>query len=231
VNFTPDFSKRKHIITEDGSVSFQLCDAREAFHSIYGAKNESLHIYIHAGLDAISTANQHIHIFEMGFGTGLNAILTLQHKKNKKIRYHCIEAYPLSPAECLFLNDYPYFSLQEKELWMNMHQQASGIERALLPDFIFKKEISFLENMNFKKNSYDLVYFDAFSPDIQPELWSEDVFSKLFQAIKPNGILVTYCAKGIIKRSLKTCGFQIESLPGPTGKREITRARKLIHVS
>lgn len=222
----PNFFKRKPILTEDGFNSFQLCDRDEQFHSIHGARNESIHIYIKAGLEAIPVENQIIHIFEMGFGTGLNALLTLQQRKNRKIYYHCVEAYPLSAAEYSLLYYEPHFQREEIDGWKRMHQQASEIEIEIFPDFLFKKEIKSIENMDFIDNFYDLVYFDAFSPDVQPELWSETLFSKLFLAMKQGGILVTYCAKGSVKRALKSSGFSIESLPGPTGKREITRARK-----
>jgi tRNA U34 5-methylaminomethyl-2-thiouridine-forming methyltransferase MnmC len=228
-----NMTQRQIITTEDGSSSLKLNHFEEQFHSIHGAMSESLHIYIHAGFKLL--LQHRISIFEMGFGTGLNALLTLAHSTNKQVHYHTIEAFPLHQNEYLALNyvDLVYAqgqkSFSKEELYhffVAMHQSESGVTLQMTPYFSFTKEIIRLEEKTFENQSFDLVYFDAFSPETQPELWDDSVFEKLYAAMQQESILITYCAKGTVKRSLKKAGFRVESLPGPTGKREITKAIK-----
>ena len=225
------FLKRHLTFTKDGSSSLKLNCFDEYFHSVHGAIGESMHVYIHAGLEALS--QQQISVFEMGFGTGLNALLTLVYGKNKQIDYQTIEIFPLVEREYLSLNyvdlvcTQAVSSFSKEKLhnsFLTMHQSKSGETIQISPNFRFTKEIIHLEEKIFEPQSFDIVYFDAFSPETQPELWNDQVFEKLCAAMRKGGVLTTYCAKGTVKRSLKRAGFTIENLPGPTGKREITRA-------
>jgi tRNA U34 5-methylaminomethyl-2-thiouridine-forming methyltransferase MnmC len=219
----------KLIETADGSHSLYLEQFNEHYHSQHGAIQESLHIYINAGLKyLLEKEYSEIHILEVGFGTGLNALLTLieADKRNTKIHYHTLEPHPLSYTLTNSLNyltqlHAKHFALQ----FERMHQTLSGEEVVLLPNFLFQKNNQKLEEINLIKK-YDLVYFDAFAPSVQPELWTIAVFEKLFAALNKDACLVTYCAKGEVKRKLKQVGFTIKSLPGPIGKREIINALK-----
>ncbi|MDP4290879.1 MAG: tRNA (5-methylaminomethyl-2-thiouridine)(34)-methyltransferase MnmD [Bacteroidota bacterium] len=170
-----------------------------------------------------------IRILEIGFGTGLNALLTaIEAEKNKiPISYLGLEPFPISSSivqqlnycELLPGNSLPYFK--------TMHQCDWEKEYLINPDFNFRKlQVGFME-ASLLNDDFDLIYFDAFSPEAQPDLWGQEVFNKCFRVLANDGILVTYCAKGRVKRALKAAGFVIENLPGPPGKREITRARKL----
>lgn len=217
-----DFTRRKIFGTDDGSSSLKLQDVDEQYHSVHGAVQESLHIYIENGLHHW-TGGPDIAVLECGFGTGLNAALTFMHAQKRNIAYDTVEAYPLSSQEVQQLN-YPSVIEGFPEMeFHRMHEAKNGEKQLLSPSFAFRKFISGLENMSFSDCLYDVVYFDMFNPDIQPELWTEDIFLKIYRAMKPGGILLTYCAKGSVKRALKASGFAIESIPGPPGKREITR--------
>ncbi len=228
-------AQRKIIVTEDGSFSLKLDCYDEQFHSIHGAVSESRHIFIDAGLKAFSQPE--LSIFEMGFGTGINALLTFVHGHDQNIDYHTIEAFPLEEDEYLLLHNVELIYQQCKdiislskaelqEVFLRMHRSRDGERVQIAPNFSFTKEIVRLEDKIFRNNTFDLIYFDAFSPNIQPHLWSDEIFEKIFLAMRKNGIFTTYCAKGVVKRSLKKAGFTVEGLPGPVGKREITRARK-----
>lgn len=164
---------------------------------------------------------------EVGLGTGLNAYLTLVEAYNKKasrINYTAIEPYPLQSD---IVNQLNYTTLIggafTAKYFSDIHSSAFENTIDLLPNFQFTKHNCLLSEMVFN-NQFDIIYFDAFSPNVQPELWTKAVFEKLYQAMKPNSILVTYCAKGEVKRNLKSVGFIVESLPGPPGKREMVRA-------
>jgi len=215
-----DFFHRQHYITHDGSSSFRLNDINEQFHSKYGALQESLHIYIHNGLNTFSDKST-LCILEMGFGTGLNALLTLAHQKERTIYYHTIEAYPLSLSEVKSLNYGTLFDEKYLQPFLEMHSDNNN-ERAISPNFYFKKRIETLQTSSLKRNFYDLVYFDAFSPTVQPELWEREIFAKILATMKIGGILVTYCAKGSVKRSMRAAGFEVKAIPGALGKREMT---------
>lgn len=214
------------IITSDKSHTLFNEIIGEHYHSTFGAVQESEHIFIDAGLKFISENKSTISILEMGFGTGLNALLTLKfsqvHKLN--INYFGVEAFPISIEQAMMLN-YPELVGIEKETFVKMHHCAKESEK-ISGNFVLNKSLAKLEDTNLPDNYFDLVYFDAFSPGSQPELWTEEVFQKVFKSMKTPSVLTTYSCKGIVKRALKSTGFQIEKLPGPPGKREFLRAKK-----
>ncbi|MEI8201948.1 MAG: tRNA (5-methylaminomethyl-2-thiouridine)(34)-methyltransferase MnmD [Bacteroidota bacterium] len=216
------------IITEDGSSTLEQINLKETYHSIHGAMNESMHIFINAGLKECSLKNQTINILEIGFGTGLNALLSLVYSiaEEIKINYVSIEPFPISNTTIKELNYPDMIGGNSKELFFSIHNSEWNQPVFITDDFILNKILTSIQDVELSLNAFDVVYFDAFSPEVQPEMWTTDVFKKLFSAIKPNGILVTYSAKGQIKRNLKECGFIVEPIAGPKGKREITRARK-----
>lgn len=223
--------KRAIRITEDGSTTIELIGMNENFHSIHGAIQESEHIFIQNGLLQKAKEQSDISIFEMGFGTGLNALLTklTSSKNNLKIDYFSIEAYPVEMALVEQLNYSERLKLKGKEAnyLMNLHASDWAEKTELFPDFQFEKRNIKLEEIELPDNTFDVVYFDAFNPDLQPGLWTEEVFKKIYLAMKPKGILMTYSAKGKVKRALKAAGFILNALPGPPGKREITQAVKI----
>lgn len=222
--------KRAIRITEDGSTTIELIGMNENFHSIHGAIQESEHIFIQNGLLQKAKEQSDISIFEMGFGTGLNALLTklTSSKNNLKIDYFSIEAYPVEMELVEQLNYSERLKLKGKEAnyLTALHTTEWDKKTKLFPDFQFEKCNLKLEDIELPDNTFDVVYFDAFNPDLQPELWTEDVFRKIYLAMKPKGILMTYSAKGKVKRALKAAGFNLNALPGPPGKREITQAIK-----
>ena len=218
--------KRKIITTADGSKTIQIEEWEEQYHSIHGAVQEAYHVFIKNGLDIFK--NQEISILEIGFGTGLNAIISLVEakKRNLKVSYHGVEAYPVSLAEIEEL-DYIEtlgFKPYQKE-FSKMHSSEWGITVELTDYFsLFKNQLNFQEIEH--QNLFNLIYFDAFGYRVQPELWSVSLFRKMFDALKQGGILVTYAAKGSVRRAMQEVGFTVERLPGPPGKREMLRATK-----
>ncbi|MBO4581921.1 MAG: tRNA (5-methylaminomethyl-2-thiouridine)(34)-methyltransferase MnmD [Bacteroidales bacterium] len=220
--------QRSIIVTEDGSHSLYVPQFRQSYHSVHGALQESEHIFIQAGL-----ACEHIssypclNIFEAGFGTGLNALLTWYHAQQQIINYHAIELYPLQEQEYGLLNYAQMLPCREsQQIFLRMHQAAWGEWQAITPCFNLYKSQTDLQEASLSENRFHLVYFDAFSPGEQPELWTEKIFAMLYNAMIPQGVLVTYSTMGVVKRALKSVGFVIEKLPGPKGKREILRAFK-----
>lgn len=217
--------KREIINTEDGSSTLYVPELDEHYHSIYGAITESMHIFINYGFNCIDS--QDISIFEVGFGTGLNSFLTFREakKQKKKVIYDSVELYPLTENEYLRLN---YVSKHENDFlfFIKMHSSDWDIEQKINDNFLLKKITGSIETINIEKEKYDLIYFDAFAPEVQPELWKKEIFQSLYNSLKPNGILTTYCSKGVVRRTLKEVGFKIEKLPGPPPKREIVRAIK-----
>lgn len=217
--------KRVQKLTSDGSYTMYVPLLNEHFHSIHGAKTESEHIFIKHGLLNIDENILELNILEFGLGTGLNLLLTLQssNSDDRHVFYHAIEQFPILKGE--FPIDNLLFSEFSTTDIENLLYQHWGETIKVCGSFsVFKNKIDMLQFVPMKK--YHLVYFDAFAPDVQPELWTVDFFQKIYNAMEIGGILVTYCAKGQFKRDLKEVGFVIESLPGPPGKREITRARK-----
>lgn len=220
--------ERKIILTDDGSLSVFDNETGESFHSRFGAKAESEWIFIDAGYHFSKSEKKEMSVFEVGFGTGLNALLTSICAVQDKIavEYTAIEAFPLSNDIAERLSYSKLVSDPEAEVYFRaLH---SGVtEKIKINNYVnFRLINSKIENWEGAENQFDLVYFDAFSPEVQPELWTEDIFSKVFFSMKEGGALVTYSCKGIVKRAMKSAGFLIEKLPGPKGKREILRAIK-----
>jgi tRNA U34 5-methylaminomethyl-2-thiouridine-forming methyltransferase MnmC len=220
--------KREIIITADGSKTIHMPEWNENYHSSHGALQEAKHVFLKYGLEYFKDQKE-ISIFEVGFGTGLNAILTCEaaQSNQQQIRYVGLEAFPVSAEEIQSLDYISLFENAEiKANYLKMHAVSWDSDEVILPNFILCKILQKLEGFNFEAEQYDLIYFDAFGPRTQEDMWQLSHFEKLFTALKPNGILVTYCAKGQVKRDLKSAGFEIEALPGPPGKREMTRALK-----
>lgn len=218
--------KRKVIETEDGSSTILVEAWGESFHSIHGAIQEAQLVYIENGLRfAFQKNNKHVHVLEIGFGTGLNCFMTFieSEKKQQKIFYTGVEGFPLIKEEWEKLNYQRFFDASFESKFSLIHQTDWGIENMISKDFSLIKKQMMFENIDFE-NQFDLVYFDAFGFQFQPELWSEEIFMKIKKAMKPNGVLVTYACKGEVNRTLKKLGFKIEKLQGPPGKREMTRA-------
>jgi len=213
--------------THDGSKTLYRPDINETYHSIHGALNESMHVFIKMGLDEFK--NQNINILEIGFGTGLNALLTLLNKtENQEINYTSLETIPLSDE---ITNQLEYHTLiehpQSKVLFESIHQVDWNKEIEIKKGFWLHKIENSIQETDLPKNHFDLIYFDAFAPNKQPELWEIEIFDKMFDILKLNGKLVTYCAKGQVRRNMNESGFATERLQGPPGKREMLRANKL----
>lgn len=207
--------------SDDGSHTLYVPELDEHYHSTNGAYNESVHVFIAPNL--LHTSKSNISIIEIGFGTGLNTFLTALNQNDKTIFYHSLEKYPLTSELTEQLN----FASNEEEqtLFSKMHQLPWQIPGELKDGFTLLKDENDLTSIIFDK-SYDLVYFDAFAPEKQPEMWAPELFQKIYNAMNENGILTTYCAKGVVRRTLQACGFEVERLPGPKGKREMLRATK-----
>ncbi|MBN2668659.1 MAG: tRNA (5-methylaminomethyl-2-thiouridine)(34)-methyltransferase MnmD [Bacteroidales bacterium] len=209
------------IKTEDGSYTLYSQIFDEHYHSVNGAFTESTHIFIKEGLQYISPKFSNLNIFEMGFGTGLNAALSYiwSNSNKQKCSYYSVEYYPIETSSLKSNDDFLFNALTQVN-------NASWGNDSILSDYFnltkYKIDIKSFEHSEF----YHLVFWDAFSPDTQPELWTEELFSKIFDYLIPGGILVTYSVKGTVKRALKSVGFKIEKLAGPPGKREILRAIK-----
>ncbi len=238
--------KRKIITTSDGSKTIQIEDWNEQYHSIHGAIQEANHVFLKHGLlfysEFISEfhkdcRSEHhikhnlnsndINILEIGFGTGLNAFLTLieAEKLKQRINYVGVEAYPVKEDEITQLNYVALISEVHKTEFDNMHQVSWEKQHQITPYFQLEKQEKFFKAIN-AEDEFDIIYFDAFGARVQPELWTEDIFSIMFKALKVNGVLVTYSAKGSVRRAMQTVGFKVERLPGPPGKREMLRATK-----
>lgn len=219
--------KRKIIHTLDGSTTIHIEDWDECYHSKHGAIQEANHVFIKNGLSLLE--NDKIAILEIGFGTGLNAFITFleSKKKNKIIDYIGVEAYPISDEELNMMNYIEELDAKEEtDIFEKMHKNNWNEKFLLGNNFSLTKRKQFFEDID-DKNTFDLIYFDAFGYRVQPELWSTSIFQKMYNSLKINGILVTYAARGVVKRSMIEVGFTVEKLPGPPGKREMFRARKL----
>lgn len=215
------------MITEDGSHTIYLPEMDEHYHSVHGAIQESMHIYIQQGL--LQTNKKDLSILEIGFGTGLNTYLTYCQAQRMKVNisYFSLEKYPLTKSEYLQLNYpdviYPEFSTVFEQL----HQADWNTLITISPDFRLQKIHADLLTFPFEAApQFDLVYYDAFAPGKQPEMWSDEILQKVSASVKPDGILVTYCAKGTVRRAFMQSGFKMERIPGPIGKKEILRGKK-----
>ncbi len=216
------------ITTADGSTTLKVVNSNDYYHSIHGAFQESQLIYINYGLAHVKQ-NTSINILEIGFGTGLNCLLTLNkvlvEPNHLNIQYHALEPFPIPISVVNQLNYCRYLSAIIEPYFIKIHSADFNNPNAILPNFTLNKYKTGIQLFN-SNILYHLVYFDAFAPSSQPEMWTEQVFEKLYHMMCKGGVLVTYCAKGQIKRDLKKVGFEVESLPGPPKKREITRAIK-----
>ena len=220
--------KKELKITEDGSHTLFIPSLDETYHSSHGAIQESMHVFIAAGLKYIK--NKEIKVLEVGFGTGLNAFLTLleANKSETSINYTSLEAFPLEMSLVKQLNYTSELKLDGNvvALYNRLHEVEWESVQHITNEFKLKKLKIKLERFE-ASEKFDVIYFDAFAPQVQPEMWTVNVFEKMYNCLNNNGVLVTYCAKGIVKRALKEVGFKIESIPGPPGKREMTRAHKI----
>jgi tRNA U34 5-methylaminomethyl-2-thiouridine-forming methyltransferase MnmC len=217
-------------LTDDGSSSILDKGSNESYHSRFGAVQESKVVFLDAGFRPAAAIKPEISILEAGFGTGLNAFLTIVEadKSGTRVSYDAIEPFPLTEQVFSKLN-YPEFTGNPSRSgdFISLHQAPPSKPVEITPGFTFTLFKERIEEISLANDRYDLIYFDLFSPDSAPGLWTEVIFRKLFDAMKAGGILVTYCCKGEVKRSLKSAGFLIEKLPGPPGKREILRAQKI----
>ncbi len=215
------------VVSADGSHTLFVPGLNEHYHSVHGAVQESMHVFINAGLRVCERSQ--INILEIGFGTGLNALLTFLETEStgKTVNYFSFEPFPLLPEVWKKLN-YPGILSKPglAEVFTKMHQSPWGREVALSERFNLLKYNERVEEAFLSSNFFHLVFFDAFAPAVQPELWAYAVFKKLFDACAKDAILVTYSATGQVRRNLESAGFEVERIPGPPGKREMLRARK-----
>ncbi len=219
----------KIIETADGSTSLYNDELDETYHSRYGAMQESLHVFVGAGLLPMLKSTKELRILEMGFGTGLNAWLTAIKATdvNLKVSYTTLEAFPITSAQVKELNYLDWAKSEyEKQIFSTLHEVPWEEFNEINQHFKIKKIKKQFEYY-YADQEFDLIFFDAFGPDIQPELWNNVIFQKMYQALKPGGILVTYSVKGSVRRAMKSAGFKVEKIPGPPGKREMCRAFKV----
>lgn len=219
--------KRHIVITEDGSHSLYIPDMDEHYHSIHGAIQESKHVFIDSGLNYCNKTA--ITVFEVGFGTGLNALLTLLESEitNVMTYYYCIEKYPLAPQEFNTLNYHEQLNINQ-ELLLKIHNSEWNTPINITNNFILHKTHGDLSSDSFENIPFfDVIYFDAFAPNKQPDLWNTNIYSKIFDHSNLESIFVTYCAKGVVRRELQEAGFTVERIAGPPGKKEMLRAFKL----
>lgn len=202
----------KVITTSDGSHSLLNTELDETYHSRHGALQESLYVFIKNGLDHFP--GNEVNVFEVGFGTGLNALLAAQ--SHKKVNYTTIEAYPLTEEV------YSQLNYEPKDLLFQLHANAELETR----NFSFIKLHETLQSVDLSKHYFDVIFFDAFAPSKQPEMWELAMIKKVCDRLTPGGLFVTYCAKGQLKRDLKSLDMEVETLPGPPGKKEMVRGTK-----
>jgi tRNA U34 5-methylaminomethyl-2-thiouridine-forming methyltransferase MnmC len=228
--------EKEIIVTQDGSHSIRVPEMNVTYHSVHGAIQESKHVFIEAGLKTLlPVEGTALNIFEMGFGTGLNALLTMieSEKLQKKIRYETVDLFPLDSNEARSLNYCKQLGREDLQpIFEQLHSCEWEKKTNITENFRFKKSRTDLLNFETSetclsgRQAFKLILFDAFAPNAQPELWTKEIFEKMFAMLKPGGVLVTYCSKGDVRRAMQAAGFNIEKLPGPKGKREIIRAAK-----
>lgn len=228
---------REIVVTQDGSHSISIPGMNVTYHSRHGAMQESIHVFIKAGLQyaaARLASPGPLYIFEMGFGTGLNALLTAAETERAGLQayYEAIDAFPLDAAQAAQLNYCGQLQRTDlKPLFSQLHESEWNRETALAPHFTLRKWRSPLQEYLDSKTAsaaagINIVYYDAFAPEVQPELWTAEIFTRLYPLMAPEGVLVTYCSKSVVRRALLAAGFDVEKIPGPQGKREMLRAMK-----
>ncbi len=218
--------ERKIIITSDGSTTIQIPDWNEQYHSKHGAVQEAIHVFIKNGLTLFK--NDDISILEIGFGTGLNAFITFLEANllKTKVDYVGVEAYPVKIDETKKLNYVDVLGATNfKQVFTKMHDVSWEEKHKLSSDFYLTKRKQYFSEIT-DVERFNLIYFDAFGARVQPELWTEKIFNIMYSALKQQGVLVTYSAKGSVRRAMQAVGFTVERLPGPPGKREMLRATK-----
>jgi tRNA U34 5-methylaminomethyl-2-thiouridine-forming methyltransferase MnmC len=216
----------KIVRTHDGSNTLIHKSINEHYHSIHGAEQEGRHVFIQNGLELVSNKSE-IKVFEMGFGTGLNALLAHEFatKHQIKMTYYSIEAYPLSVDEASQL-DYDNL-IKDASVFKKLHEAAWNEHVAVSAQFSLHKIEGFLEKTSLALlEPIDVIFYDAFAPSAQAFLWEPDILQKMYDLLAPEGLLSTYCAKGQFKRNLKAVGFEVKAAPGPPGKREMTIGHK-----
>ncbi len=223
-------NKHNQLITsDDGSHTLISDQFGVSYHSTHGALQESITVFLAAGLHyARHNFISEIKVLEMGFGTGLNALLSLleAEKYRKPIQYSTLEAYPIHIDQANALNYIEILNCSKfQNAFINMHTAESNQTIQLSNYFSFTKHITKIENFEYE-GKYNVVYYDAFAPTTQPELWDETMMKRIYDLLEDQAVFVSYCAKGSFKRALKAAGFVLEPLPGPPGKREMTRAIK-----
>ncbi|HMP95119.1 MAG TPA: tRNA (5-methylaminomethyl-2-thiouridine)(34)-methyltransferase MnmD, partial [Phnomibacter sp.] len=221
---------REITITKDGSHTLEVQDTQDTYHSRFGALQESQHVFIGAGLHPFIKEGQPVRVLEVGFGTGLNAFLTYLEAKeeNVHIDYEGIEPAPISEQEYTKRN-YPSAAKRHvyADRFIQLHEAPWNKPINMGALFTLTKHQTTVQDFK-SPHQFHVIYFDAFAPASQPELWTTEIFDKMYALTKPGGVLVTYCSKGEVRRSLTAAGFLVEKLPGPAGKREMTRAIKTI---
>ncbi|WP_298536454.1 tRNA (5-methylaminomethyl-2-thiouridine)(34)-methyltransferase MnmD [uncultured Algibacter sp.] len=229
--------KREIIITSDGSSTIHIPEWNEQYHSKHGAIQEAYHVFIKNGLEFFYNAkfcDSHamVSILEIGFGTGLNTLITLLEAEKFKltIDYVGVEAYPISSNEVEQLNYVNELSVENLDsLFKSLHENTWEVQHAITNQFFLTKQKKFFNEIA-DSEKYHIIFFDAFGARVQPELWTEAIFLLMYKSLKNNGVLVTYSAKGSVRRAMQSVGFTVERLPGPPGKREMLRATKLVSV-
>ncbi|MEK6780224.1 MAG: tRNA (5-methylaminomethyl-2-thiouridine)(34)-methyltransferase MnmD [Bacteroidota bacterium] len=223
--------KLELITTSDGSHSLLNSELNETYHSVHGAIQESIHVFINNGLDYFEQKNRikEVRILEVGFGTGLNALLTLQYSLDhaRSIYYETLEAFPIDQKTASQLNypsalDFP----DAEKYFIKLHQSLWNQQIAITNEFSIVKHHVKIQDIQLGSEKFDVIYFDAFAPSKQPDMWELSILKKIARAIKPGGVFVTYCAKGQLKRDLKSLNLLVETLDGPPGKKEMVRAVK-----
>ena len=214
------------IQTADGSHSLQSPTFEVSYHSKHGAIQETQHVFINAAFNEKIKTEKELAILGIGFGTGLNAYMTYLEATQQqiKVNYTAVEAYPIDLKTAKSLN-YPTLLKQPTADFLEFHTIEWEQRTPINAYFEIIKLKKTFQELTFQ-NTFDIIYFDAFAPTSQPELWETAVLQIMYDALKKGGILTTYCAKGVVKRTLKAIGFTIEAIPGPPGKREMTRATK-----
>ena len=217
------------IDTQDGSHSLLSKKFGVSYHSKYGAIQETKHVFLEAGLSELLLQKKPIAVLEYGFGTGLNAFMTFLKAQSTQvlIDYHTIEAFPV---EAQLVRQFNYTDLltakEYQSVFYQLHESKWDTLVKITPNFHFTKHLKKFEEVEFE-DKFNLIYFDAFAPSAQPELWETEVLQKAYNALTTGGTFVTYCAKGQVKRNLKEIGFEVKALPGPPGKREMTKGIKI----